>query len=210
MQLADRLSPRGLARPTLQFASGLDPNGAPVDLFTTRAARKYLLSQRGASITDGYGGSIDQQDCRHSLANLDRLSLTIFDSAANMVCTHALVQRATLEQLSPTALSITVKAVADALMEIWPTGARGAPLQRVLWNCSVSLIDRYGHLLWDANAYQLLFRCARSLGECGLTDAAIREFERLLTDSQQFLRSGHPDIQEIQNELAYWRGRAYQ
>jgi NB-ARC domain len=208
VQLADRFPPQGLARPTLQFASGLDPNGAPVNLFTTRAARNYLLAQRGARIPDGHGVSIDQQDCLHSLSNLGRLNLTSFDLPANMVCTHALVQRATLEQLSPAVLSITVKAVADALIEIWPTGARDISLQRVLWDCSTSLIERYGHLLWDPNAHQLLVRRARSLGECHQADAAIREFDRLLTDSQRFLKNGHPDIQEIQKELAHWRSRA--
>jgi NB-ARC domain len=64
IELADRLTPLGLARPTLQLASGLDPNGAPAEVFTTPAALSYLTGQRDTSIIDRHNTQVDDQDCR--------------------------------------------------------------------------------------------------------------------------------------------------
>lgn len=145
VERADRLPPEGLARATLQFASGLDPNGAPIDLFTTDAARRYI----GAHLATAKGRNTgpNKQDCLYSLTNLDRFNLAIFDSSAGMVCTHALVQRATLEELSPEALLITVTAVNDALMELWTNVEGDINDEQMLWNSLNSLRNRYGHLL---------------------------------------------------------------
>ncbi len=42
IERADNLNPAGLARPTLQLAAMLDPNGIPQSVLTSEPARTYL------------------------------------------------------------------------------------------------------------------------------------------------------------------------
>lgn len=78
VDLADKLPPVGLARPVLQLVSTLDPNGVPLDVVTSPAARTVIAVQRSAS--NRHAG-VDEQDCRDSLTNLHRLNLISFDPA---------------------------------------------------------------------------------------------------------------------------------
>jgi hypothetical protein len=210
VDLADRLAPRGLARPTLQLASGLDPNGAPLAVFTTPAALSYLTEQRNTSVLDGHSAQVEDQDCRDSLGNLHRLNLISVDpvGGARAIRTHALVQRATLEQLAPEALSTTVRAAADALLQVWPDLERDTDLGRVLQDCTISLAERHGPLLWAHDGHPLLFRAGRSLGECGLVHAATSYWTQMASQALDALGTDHLDTLTTRANLAYWRGEA--
>src|SRR5262249_50694533 len=50
IQLADRLVPVGLARPALELASLLDPEGIPEEVFTTAAAVRWLSDAAGREV----------------------------------------------------------------------------------------------------------------------------------------------------------------
>jgi hypothetical protein len=206
---ADALTPIGLARPVLQLVSTLDPNGVPLDIVTSSATYVAVASQRASSASDG-PPAVDEQDCRDALANLHRLSLISLDPAggARAIRSHALVQRATLEGLSTSAVSTTVRAAADALVEVWPEIERDTELGRVLRDNAASLRERHGGVLWDASGHAVLFLAGRSLGECGLVGAAVRYWTEMLADAGVALGTEHPDTLASRCELARWRGKA--
>jgi len=78
----------------------------------------------------------------HSLANLHRFNLTIFDSSAGMVCTHTLVQLATLEELNSSMRSVTANAVYGGLMELLAAVNGDIAREQVLRNSFKSLANR--------------------------------------------------------------------
>jgi len=209
-ELADRLVPLGLARPTLQLASGLDPNGAPIEVFTAPTALAYLTRRRDASLDDEHDAQVEEPDCRDALSNLHRLNLVSIDPAggARAVRTHALVQRATLEHLAAEILADTVWAVADTLVQVWPAVERDTDLGRVLRDCTASLTERHGPLLWVPDVHPLLFRSGRSLGECGLVHAATSYLAEMRSTAVDVLGSDHPDTLTTRSNLAGWLGEA--
>lgn len=214
IEQADGLEPQGLARPALQLASTLAPNGVPAEIFTTPAALTFIQGHSEAPAWDGDSSQTDDQDwavssCLDSLSHLDRLSLISFDpdGGPRAVRTHALVQRATLEQLSPDVLANTVRAAADALVQLWP-GVESSELGHALRDCAMSLKDRYNALLYAPDAHAVLFRVGRSFGECGLIGTAVDYWEELAAEAVNVLGSIHPDTLSARHNLAHWRGEA--
>jgi hypothetical protein len=114
IEAADRLAPAGLAKPLLQLASVLDPNGVVDAVFTTAAARDWLAGQRvGPGRVE-----VTEDDARQGLRCLRRLSLAAVEHG--MVRVHALVQRATLDGLGEAELRVHA-AAARALDEACTT-----------------------------------------------------------------------------------------
>jgi hypothetical protein len=152
VERADELTPVGLARPVLQLVSMLDPNGVPLEVVTSSAARAVIAAQRS---TFSSCAQVEEQDCRDALAHLHRLNLISLDPAgsARAIRTHALVQRATLEGLSTDAVSTTVRAAADAVVQVWPEIERDTELGRVLRDCSANLQERDDGVLWSSPAW---------------------------------------------------------
>src|SRR5947209_10870004 len=140
VERADALAPAGLARPALQLVSTLDPNGVPISVVTSPAARTFLADQCLWPASHERD-SVDEQDCQDALANLHRLNLISLDptGGARAIRTHALVQRATLESLSTDAVAMTVRAAADALVQVWPEIERETELGRTLRDCETHL-----------------------------------------------------------------------
>jgi hypothetical protein len=206
---ADRLTPVGLARPMLQLLSTLDPNGVCLDVVTSPVARTLVAAQRASPRSDREC-PVDEQDCRDALRNLHRFNLISLDPAggARAIRTHALVQRATLESLPAHTVAATVQAGADALVQVWPEIERDTELSRVLRDCSASLRKRHGELLWDTGGHAVLFRTGRSLGDCGLVDAAVDYWTELTAQACTALGSEHPDTLATRHNLALWQREA--
>ncbi|MER7459128.1 DnaJ C-terminal domain-containing protein [Micromonospora sp. NPDC126480] len=113
IELANAMTPAGLARPLLELASHLDPNGVPTSVFTTLAALRYLDEGRGSSprrtaflatlrrSRRQTRPQVSAADARDALHCLQRLSLVALTDDASEVRVHALVQRATREQIPP-------------------------------------------------------------------------------------------------------------
>ncbi len=209
VELADKLTPVGLARPVLELVSTLDPNGVPLNIVTSPAARAVIGRHRASPGSEGLA-AVEEQDCRDSLRNLHRLNLISFDPAggARAIRAHALVQRATLEGLSADAVLTTVQAAADALVQVWPDIERDTELGRVLRDCAANLRGRHGELLWKPTAHAVLFRAGLSLGECGLVSAAVGYWEEMVADASVTLGVDHPDTLTSRNNLARWQGEA--
>ncbi|MFI8387901.1 NB-ARC domain-containing protein [Streptomyces sp. NPDC085540] len=139
---ANSLRPVGLARPMLHLAAMLDPNGIPTDVLTSAPARRYLarhrtrpdntpappakhhklsaqLPHRTVAATDT---PIPEEDALAALSALHRLSLithTLGTFTAE-VRVHQLVQRATLDTLSPDQQQPLAHTARDALLAVWP------------------------------------------------------------------------------------------
>ena len=86
IDLADRTTPVGVARPVLELAALLDPNAVPVDLFTTGSALGYLTERRNTGLP------VEADDATDALHCLDRLNLITLDQPTNTVRVHGLVQ----------------------------------------------------------------------------------------------------------------------
>jgi hypothetical protein len=215
LDAADQLAPVGLARPLLQIASVLDPNGFPTHLIDTPAVLDHLRSVRVLPATAVAPGRPegDGQDSRDALANLARLSLidrlggTLAGGGAG-VRVHALVQRATLEHLDPSAAAGLVRVAAEALVHIWPEIEHDPQLGQTLRSNATAVHGRYCDALWTPDVHPVLFRAGRSLGEAGLVDAALAYWTQLVCEADHHLGPDHPDTLSARTYLADRRGEA--
>ncbi|MEB3366190.1 tetratricopeptide repeat protein [Saccharopolyspora mangrovi] len=213
IEQANDLNPIGLARPVLEFASLLDPNGIPAEVFTTDAVRAYLAERTDASVVSG-------EDVDTALQNLRRLSLA--DIAAEpapeasqpgrrLVRVHALVQRATRDQLTDVGPMSSV--AADGLIEVWPVIERDPTLGQALRASTDALRHHTHHWsppdpLYTPEAHPVLFRAGNSRGDTGNVTAATDYYRTLTTSCTNKLGEDHPDTLTARSNLARWRGRS--
>ncbi|HEX7303304.1 tetratricopeptide repeat protein [Lentzea sp.] len=165
---ADSLAPRGVARPLLDIASALDPNGIPVDVFTSPAVLEFL--------------GVDASDARDGLSCLHRLSLVALGQDVRV---HALVQRATRDAWADPAT--VVRVAADALVEVWPAGRR-----RVLRSNAEALRAAGDRWLWREGCHPLLFRWGIDVGT-STTESVVEFFEELSGTCSARLGAEHAD-----------------
>jgi NB-ARC domain len=162
IEQADRLRPAGLARPMLELASVLDPNGIPQAVLTDEPARAYLASNRSSSAgTDSEasdiggrgkdaGSQVDAGDAADALRCLSRLSLAELDPAAphRAVRVHNLIQRAARESLPDGRRGPLARAAADALLAAWPDVERDTDLAQALRSGAAMLARHAPDTLW--------------------------------------------------------------
>ncbi len=206
---ADRLRPKGLARPMLQLASLLNPNGIPATVLTSPAALAYLTEHR----TAGLGGASCQvgvEDAADALRCLHRLSLADHspDTPHHAVRVHNLIQRTTRETLSPAAHEALVVACADALLDAWPETNPDAALAQALRANADALTAQAAAELWRAGVHPVLMRTGSSLGDAGLTVGALAHFRYLAAAAHHYLGPDHPDTLTARHHLAHWQGEA--
>ena len=90
IERADNLAPPGLARPVLELAALLDPNGIPLAVLTAAAVAAYC--------TERLGRTVDHDDALHTL---HRFSLLAIDEPTATARMHALLQRAVRDHTDP-------------------------------------------------------------------------------------------------------------
>ncbi|MEV0701076.1 tetratricopeptide repeat protein [Saccharopolyspora sp. NPDC050389] len=202
---ANQLSPAGLARPLLELASILDPNGIPPGVFTAPPVLQHLSAITSAD-------TVSAEHVWDALWNLHRLSLATRDtrSGRHGLRVHALVQRATREDLSGHhTLAELTQFAADALVHIWSGHGAGAAFEQILRDNAANLADHGGQHLWSADgAHLVLFRVGRSLGITGNVSGAVTYFQHLHDQAERVLDADHTDTLIIRHCLAGWRGRA--
>jgi uncharacterized membrane protein len=199
---ANRLAPAGLARPLLNVAALLDPNGIPDRVFAAPTLLTYLNSV-GV-------GDVDAEAVSRGLSCLHRLSLITYtpDTPHQAVRVHALVQRVVRESLTPEQFSATAHVAADVLIDAWPEISRDTALSVVLRSNGTSLIAASGDLLWRPDGHEVLFKIGNDLGRTGQVAAAASYFHPLAITAAEQLGPDHPDTLTTRHNLAYWRGRA--
>ncbi|WP_052360486.1 NB-ARC domain-containing protein [Kutzneria albida] len=167
IEQANQLHPAGVARPLLQLASVLDPNGIPTDLFTAPASLHWLTKALGREVT--------AEDAAEGLACLHRLSLLTLDnrSTLRVARVHAMVQRATQDNLSEAQAATAVSLAADALVQVWPSIERDTTVGQTLRANTAALRDAGEKHLWYPCGHTVLFRAALSLCETGLVNETV-------------------------------------
>ncbi|MEU8048125.1 FxSxx-COOH system tetratricopeptide repeat protein [Micromonospora echinofusca] len=199
---ADSFPPVGVARPVLELAAVLDPNGIPTEVFTTPDVQTYL--------SDRNGGPVDVDDITDALDNLARLSLITTDSVAGVVRVHGLLQRVVREATSTNHTAELAVTAANALHNIWPDIERDREHAQALRANTTALHTHTASLLWKTpnGVHQVLFTSGRSLGETGQVTAAIAYFHTLHESAAQHLGPDHPHTLTARGNLASWRGEA--
>jgi hypothetical protein len=208
---ANQLDPAGLALSLLTGLSMLDPNEIPAPLVRTPAMLAYLTKHRTTTGSSPVP-SVDEEQATDAIACLAQLNLadtTTEPGGDRRVRVHALVQRATRDQTNEKAQTAAVDAVAQALVEYWPQIERNAALGQALRANAAALRCHGEDRLWCHGAHPLLFRIGRSLGEAGLVTAAIEHSQHLTYEAARRLGPDHPDTLTTRDNLAYWRGEAF-
>jgi hypothetical protein len=202
IEAADRLAPAGLARPLLQIASVLDPNGMPLSVFTAPAVLTYL-----AVVLER---EVNAEQARDGLACLHRLNLVVLDPSAPHVGVrvHSLVQRTTRERLALQDLAMLTRAAADGLLHAWPAVERDIVVAQALRANTIALYETVGAYLWRPETHAILTRVSNSLGLAHQFTAALRYMEHLCASASEYLGADHLDTLVFRDHFAHWRGMA--
>ncbi|MGW7441719.1 FxSxx-COOH system tetratricopeptide repeat protein [Streptomyces sp. NPDC054849] len=210
IECADQLPPAGLARPMLQLAAMLDPNGIPAAVLTSPPALNHLAPHHNAAPGQTHPKGITDAEATQALRALNRLSLIAHDPSSphHTVLVHQLLQRAVRDPLPTDQHDRLAHTAADALMAAWPEIERDTALAQALRANTEVLTLRAEAALYQPDAHLVLARTGRSLGEAGQTTAAVHYFQQLVNDTQHHLGPDHLNTLIARHHLAYWRGNA--
>ncbi|MGW2975409.1 tetratricopeptide repeat protein [Streptomyces mirabilis] len=214
IERAERLRPQGLARPMLQLIAMLDPSGIPDTVLTSPPALDYLADLRtrtAASATTGpEPGRVTQEDAVGALRALHRLNLIdhTLGTPHQAVRVHRLIQRATVDTLTPDQRDQLARTAADALLAAWPDTEHYTALAHSLRGNTDALAGTAEAALYRPDAHAVLYRSGNSLGHSGQATAARDHFQRLVTEIGNRLGPDHSDTLEARHNLARWRGEA--
>nr|WP_239106181.1 FxSxx-COOH system tetratricopeptide repeat protein [Streptomyces sp. SID8014] len=213
IERADQLRPAGLARPMIQLAAMLDPNGIPATVLTSQPALAHVTEHRTSNGTDSTHQSapVSAEDAVRALRALHRLSLIDHSPPTphQAVRVHQLIQRATRDALTPDQHDRVALTAADALSAAWPDVERDTGLARTLRANVTALTHTAEASLYLRSApHRVLFRAGQSLGQAGQVTAAIAHFDRLTEATRHRLGPDHTHALGARNMLARWRGEA--
>ncbi|MFD9179193.1 tetratricopeptide repeat protein [Streptomyces diastaticus] len=213
IERADQLRPAGLARPMIQLAAMLDPNGIPATVLTSQPALAHVTEHRTSNGTDSthQAAPVSAEDAVRALRALHRLSLIDHSPPTphQAVRVHQLIQRATRDALTPDQHDRVALTAADALSAAWPDVERDTGLARTLRANVTALTHTAEDALYLRSApHRVLFRAGRSLGQAGQVTDAIAHFDRLTEATRHRLGPDHTHALGARNMLARWRGEA--
>ncbi|MCX4404494.1 tetratricopeptide repeat protein [Streptomyces sp. NBC_01764] len=209
IERADKLQPAGLARPMLQLAAMLDPNGIPQTVLTSEPARAHLAAHRAASQREP--ALVTAEEAAGALRVLHQLTLIDHtpDNPHQAARVHQLVQRATRDTLTSHQRDQLALTATDALIAAWPDIELDTALAQALRANTAALVSHAEDALFqDGAGLNVLFRSGSSLGDSGQATAAIKHYEHMATIAHD--RLGADDIYTLSARagLAYWRGEA--
>ncbi|WP_235455049.1 tetratricopeptide repeat protein [Streptomyces olivochromogenes] len=210
IECADHLPPAGLARPMLQLASMLDPNGIPAAVLTSRPALGHLAQHRNAVPEQTDSGEITAPDAAQALRALHRLSLIDHtpDSPHHTVRVHQLLQRAIHDPLPAGQHDQLARTAADALIAAWPEVERDTALAQALRASTEALTLHAEGALYQPDVHPVLIRTGLSLGEAGQVAAALQHIQHVASAVQYHLSPDHPDALTTRCHLGSWQGAA--
>lgn len=196
-ELADRFPPMGLAGRALALVSLLAPGGIPGAVLTSGPACAYVTGQPGMA-PDGEAG------VRAAVHNLARAGLLVIDpgSVARTVLVHPMTQAFARQSLTAAAGTEAARAAAGAISVAW--AARDVPpaVAQALRDCTASLREVAGSLLWRPECHPVLMQAGQSLDRGGLAGPAAGYWQGLLAASQRLAGAGHPQTAAIRDLLA--------
>jgi hypothetical protein len=220
---ADTLRPAGLARPMLQLAAFLSPNGIPETVLTSDPALAHLTRHRADNGSWEIpqhtpqpeeqvksAASVTTAEAVGALRALARLSLIDHTPATphQAIRVHQLIQRATRDTLTPDQYDQLTRTEAEALITVWPDIERDTELAQTFRANATTLARTAGDALYRLGAHVVLYRAGRSLGEAGQVTAATAHFQLLTETTGHHLGPDHPDTLTARSNLTFWRGEA--
>ncbi|MEV8543199.1 tetratricopeptide repeat protein [Streptomyces sp. NPDC051572] len=203
---ANSLKPARLARPLLQLAAFLDPNGIPDSVLTSQPALTHLTMASGRGDHD----QVTPDEAQRALRALYRLSLIDHTPRVpyQAVRVHQLIQRAVRDSLTPDQHDQIARTVADALVDAWPSIENDTALAQSLRANTTALTAHAENTLLVPGAHDVLYRTGSSLGEAGQVTAARDYFHHLSRTTTSWFGPDHPDALAARHYLARWRGEA--
>lgn len=210
---ANELRPAGLARPMLQLAAMLDPNGIPDRVLTSDPVRAYLGAKRALQRNgkpDPRPPAVTKEEATDALRALHRLSLIDHSpgEAHQAVRVHQIVQRTVLDALRPDHRDLIARFAAHALTAVWPDIERDGGLASALRANTTALIARAEGSLYRPDAHVVLYRLGESIGDAGHMATAIQHFQRVTNTTTRYLGPDHPSTLTYRSNLAVWRAEA--
>ncbi|WP_343233777.1 tetratricopeptide repeat protein [Streptomyces sp. CS081A] len=209
IERADTMRPVGLARPMLQLAALLDPNGIPHTVLTSSPVLTYL-TEHPAQTPDADRTPVTAEEADYALQALRRLSLIDHapDSPHQAVHVHQLIQRAVRDRMPADQRDRLARTAADALLAAWPAIYRETVLTQTLRANTDALIQHAGDSLYKQGIHDVLFLTGTSLGATGQASAAMNHFAQVTEQAQDRLGLHHPDTLAARNDLSAWVGYA--
>ncbi|MGW3692308.1 tetratricopeptide repeat protein [Streptomyces sp. NPDC005149] len=204
IERANQLRPAGMARPMLQLAAMLDPNGIPRDVLTSQPALDHLTTS--ASLNRG---PATVRDAERALSVLHRLSLIDHtpDTPHQTVRIHQLIQRAVRDALPNDQHDQLARTTADALLTGWPEIDRDTTLAQAL-RANTEALTRYApNALWQPDSHPLLLHAGTSLGDFSAV-GAVSYYQHLVDTARRLHGPDHPAVLIARNEFAYWLGNS--
>ncbi|MEU3024889.1 tetratricopeptide repeat protein, partial [Nocardiopsis alba] len=167
--------------------------------------------------------ALSEDQARGALANLHRLNLITrtarprkqehTEPDSTLVGAHQLIQRATREHTTTRPTGDNVKALADALLQVWPEIERDTSLTQQLRSNTTVLGGHHAvqgrssqDWLWEPDGHAVLFRAGRSLGKAGRVSEAEAYWQRMVETAHRCLGPDHSHTLITRNNLAHWRG----
>ncbi|WP_407837772.1 FxSxx-COOH system tetratricopeptide repeat protein [Streptomyces sp. DSM 116496] len=213
VERANELRPAGLARPLLELAAMLDPNGIPGQALVGHPILKYLTAHRSFDHRDSSTPeppSVTEEEATGALRALHRLSLVDHSPAEihQAVRVHQIVQRAIRDPLLPDYRDLLARIAADALIAAWPDTERDAGLASALRANTTALMACAGSALYRPVVHPVLYHLGESLGHSGQVAAAIQHLQQLTDTATHHLGPESPGTLTSRSNLALWRARA--
>ncbi|MEV7395294.1 tetratricopeptide repeat protein [Streptomyces sp. NPDC091215] len=205
VERANGLKPAGLARPLLQLAAFLDPNGIPDTVLASQPALTHLATAVGRE-----PDHVTPAEVQRALRALYRLSLIDHTSPTphQAVRVHQLIQRAVRDALTPDQHDQIARTAADALFAAWPGIERDTVLAQALRANTTALTAHAENTLFLPEAHDVLFQAGSSLEEAGQVTAARNYFHHLTRTATSRLGPDHPDTLSARHNIAHCRGEA--
>lgn len=193
-ELADRLSPGGIAWQALALISVLSPHGIPGAVLTTPAARGFLGGTRSPAGAAGVRATL------HNLARAGLVTVADRDPVRTVVV-HEVVQALTRQYLSGEEGRQAARAAADALAQAWPGAEAGSPAAQALRDSAGTLHELAGSYLWEPQSHPALLAAGQSLDDEGLTGPAAAYWRAMLGFSRRALGDKHAQTQGFRRLL---------
>ena len=196
MDLADQIPPADFARPALVLAALLDPAGIPGVVFTSPAACGYLTGHPAMPAEPA-----EARDAVHSLARAGLVTINPA-STTRTVQVHPAIQAMTRGILPAPELAVAVRSAADALMQSWPADPVPPRLAQALRDCTISLRECSGDLLWAPETHPVLAQAGRSLDSDEISGPGLAYWQEMLETSTRVLGADHSQTFRCRDGMA--------
>ena len=196
MDLADQIPPANFARPALVLAALLDPAGIPGVVFTSAAACGYLTGHPAMPAEPA-----EARDTVHGLARAGLVTINAA-STTRTVQVHPAIQAMTRGIIPAPELELAIRCAADALMQSWPSDPVPPRLAQALRDCTVSLRECSGDLLWTPEIHPVLMQAGRSLDSDEVSGPGLAYWQEMLETSTRVLGPDHVQTFRCRDGLA--------